>query len=242
MSPLVGVVGETGDVLAIRARGNEASPRRKLDRFIDECVAAIPTEARANYEPPVSVVPGWPGVGWQDQCRRPAPGVTREPTDLLGVSCPGFVRRGLDADTDPGSQLAGPFRVRCPARPAACEPGGPPAPSLPACSGASTPSRGFSRVAWLHFLSKVWSLQGNQGGSRSPKVLAMVATAATCPWGSARVSSKSSPATTRVLPERLARNASSAVAGRAETFPALRDEAWGASPDSCSWASLPLNP
>ena len=50
MSPLVGVVGETGDVLAIRARGGNASPRRRLASFIDECVAAIPTEARANYQ------------------------------------------------------------------------------------------------------------------------------------------------------------------------------------------------
>ena len=50
MSPLVGVVGETGDVLAIRARGGNASPRRKLASFIDECVAAIPVEARPLYE------------------------------------------------------------------------------------------------------------------------------------------------------------------------------------------------
>lgn len=50
MSPLVGVVGETGDVLAIRARGGNASPRRKLASFIDECVAAIPTEARPDYQ------------------------------------------------------------------------------------------------------------------------------------------------------------------------------------------------
>jgi hypothetical protein len=50
MSPLVGVVGETGDVLALRARAGNASPRRKLASFIDECVAAIPTEARPNYE------------------------------------------------------------------------------------------------------------------------------------------------------------------------------------------------
>ncbi|MGH3577171.1 MAG: IS1380 family transposase [Mycobacterium sp.] len=50
MSPLVGVVGETGDVLAIRARGGNASPRRKLASFIDECVAAIPKDARPNYQ------------------------------------------------------------------------------------------------------------------------------------------------------------------------------------------------
>lgn len=41
VSPLVGVVGETGDVLCIRARGGNASPRKKLASFVDECVAAI---------------------------------------------------------------------------------------------------------------------------------------------------------------------------------------------------------
>ena len=50
MSPLVGIVGETGDVLGIRARGGNASPRRKLASFIDECVAAIPKEARGRYQ------------------------------------------------------------------------------------------------------------------------------------------------------------------------------------------------
>ena len=50
MSPLVGVVGETGDVLALRARGGNASPARKLASFVDECVAAIPKECRDNYQ------------------------------------------------------------------------------------------------------------------------------------------------------------------------------------------------
>jgi hypothetical protein len=50
MSPLVGVVGETGDVLAIKAPGGNASPRRKLASFVDECVAAIHKKARANYQ------------------------------------------------------------------------------------------------------------------------------------------------------------------------------------------------
>jgi hypothetical protein len=50
MSPLIGVVGETGDVLAVRARGGNASPRRKLASFVDECVAAIPNEARPSYQ------------------------------------------------------------------------------------------------------------------------------------------------------------------------------------------------
>ncbi len=50
MSPLVGVVAETGDVLALRARGGNASPRKKLASFIDECVGAIPKEARHHYQ------------------------------------------------------------------------------------------------------------------------------------------------------------------------------------------------
>lgn len=50
MSPLVGVVGETGDVLAIRARGGNASPRKNIASFIDECVEAIPAEARDRYQ------------------------------------------------------------------------------------------------------------------------------------------------------------------------------------------------
>lgn len=50
MSPLVGVVGETGDVVALRARGGNASPRKKLASFVDECVAAIPAEARGRYQ------------------------------------------------------------------------------------------------------------------------------------------------------------------------------------------------
>jgi hypothetical protein len=50
MSPLVGVCGETGDVLALRARGGNASPAKKLASFIDECVAAIPKQIRGDYQ------------------------------------------------------------------------------------------------------------------------------------------------------------------------------------------------
>ena len=50
MSPLVGVCGETGDVLAIRARGGSASPRRGIASFIDECVSAIPAICRDRYQ------------------------------------------------------------------------------------------------------------------------------------------------------------------------------------------------
>lgn len=46
MSPLVGVCGETGDVLAVRARGGNAHPGRGLGGFIRECAAAIPAPVR----------------------------------------------------------------------------------------------------------------------------------------------------------------------------------------------------
>lgn len=49
MSPLVGVCGETGDVLALRARGGNANPGRALGSFIDECVSAIPVGCRDDY-------------------------------------------------------------------------------------------------------------------------------------------------------------------------------------------------
>ncbi len=50
MSPLVGVCGETGDVLAIRARGGNASPRKKIASFVDECVAAVPEPWRSTRQ------------------------------------------------------------------------------------------------------------------------------------------------------------------------------------------------
>jgi len=49
LSPLVGVLGETGDVLALRARGGAANDGRAMGSFIDECVAAIPHGCRGNY-------------------------------------------------------------------------------------------------------------------------------------------------------------------------------------------------
>ena len=46
LSPLIGVCGETGDVLAIRARGGNAHPGRANGGFIKECAAAIPAAVR----------------------------------------------------------------------------------------------------------------------------------------------------------------------------------------------------
>lgn len=47
LSPLIGVCGETGDVLALRARGGNAHPGRDLAGFIRECATAIPAAVRA---------------------------------------------------------------------------------------------------------------------------------------------------------------------------------------------------
>jgi hypothetical protein len=50
LSPMVGVCGETGDVLGLRARGGNAQAGRALGSFVDECVGAIPREARGRYQ------------------------------------------------------------------------------------------------------------------------------------------------------------------------------------------------
>ncbi|MGH9117832.1 MAG: IS1380 family transposase [Acidimicrobiales bacterium] len=50
MSPMVGVCGETGDVLALRARAGNAQAGRALGSFIDECVTAIPEACRDDYQ------------------------------------------------------------------------------------------------------------------------------------------------------------------------------------------------
>ncbi len=46
LSPLIGICGETGDVLAIRARAGNAHPGRGNAGFIRECVAAVPKPVR----------------------------------------------------------------------------------------------------------------------------------------------------------------------------------------------------
>ncbi|MGB8381655.1 MAG: transposase [Dermatophilaceae bacterium] len=63
LSPLVGVVGESGDVLALRARGGAANDGRAMGSFIDECVAAVPAGARGRYRVWIRV----DSAGYQDQ-------------------------------------------------------------------------------------------------------------------------------------------------------------------------------
>lgn len=50
MAPFVGVLGETGDVIAVRARGGNANPGRALGSFIRECLAGIPEEVRKGKQ------------------------------------------------------------------------------------------------------------------------------------------------------------------------------------------------
>ena len=63
LSPLVGVLGETGDVLALRARGGSANDGRAMGRFIDECVTAIPKGCRGRYRLWIRV----DSAGYQEQ-------------------------------------------------------------------------------------------------------------------------------------------------------------------------------
>ncbi|HZA78992.1 MAG TPA: IS1380 family transposase [Acidimicrobiales bacterium] len=46
LSPMVGVVGETGDVVAVRARAGNAHPGRAMASFVRECYWAIPAAVR----------------------------------------------------------------------------------------------------------------------------------------------------------------------------------------------------
>ncbi len=63
LSPLVGVVGETGDVLALRARGGSANDGRAMGSFIDECVTAVPAGCRDRYRLWIRV----DSAGYQEQ-------------------------------------------------------------------------------------------------------------------------------------------------------------------------------
>lgn len=60
---LLGVCGETGDVLALRARDGSADDGRAMGSFIDECVQAIPAGTRVNYRLWIRV----DSAGYQEQ-------------------------------------------------------------------------------------------------------------------------------------------------------------------------------
>jgi hypothetical protein len=48
LSPLIGVCGETGDVIAVRARAGNAHPGRAMATFVGECATAIPDAVRST--------------------------------------------------------------------------------------------------------------------------------------------------------------------------------------------------
>jgi Transposase DDE domain group 1 len=48
LSPLLGVCGETGDVLAVRARAGNAAPGRAMASFVRECYFAVPAPVRQD--------------------------------------------------------------------------------------------------------------------------------------------------------------------------------------------------
>lgn len=49
LHPLVGVIGETGEVVAVRNRGGAAHAGRALGSFTDRCLAAVPAAHREDY-------------------------------------------------------------------------------------------------------------------------------------------------------------------------------------------------
>ncbi|MCA1698629.1 MAG: IS1380 family transposase [Actinobacteria bacterium] len=50
LHPLVGVIGETGEVLGVRERAGNRQAGRRLASFTTECINAIPKEARDDYQ------------------------------------------------------------------------------------------------------------------------------------------------------------------------------------------------
>lgn len=115
LSPLVGVVGETGDVLALRARGGAANDGRAMGTFIDECARAIPEPARERYRLWIRV----DSAGYQEQVVEAA---ERHGADFT-VTAKGYANvagvvhalavdpatawsPALGAETDKGSEIA----------------------------------------------------------------------------------------------------------------------------------------
>lgn len=115
LSPLVGVLGETGDVLALRARGGAANDGRAMGSFIDECVAAIPAGARqgrrlwvrvdsAGYQHQVVAAAERHGADFTVTAKQYAPVADR--IHALATD-PGTVWvEALGRETEAGSQIA----------------------------------------------------------------------------------------------------------------------------------------
>jgi hypothetical protein len=115
MSPLIGVCGETGDVLGIRARGGSAHPGRALGGFIRECVAAIPAAVRerarlwirvdsAGYQHDVFRVAETLGATFSVSA--PAKSNVRAAVEALAADAAVVWRPALAAEADRGSEIA----------------------------------------------------------------------------------------------------------------------------------------
>ena len=68
LAPFVGVCGQTGDVLGVRARGGNANPGRALAGFMRECLAAVPEPLRKSKRIWFRI----DSAGYQDQVIRAA--------------------------------------------------------------------------------------------------------------------------------------------------------------------------
>ena len=109
LSPMIGVCGETGDVLGVRLRRGSAQPGRAIAGFIRECVAAIPGPIRASsnlwirvdsagYQHEVFAAADQFGAAFSVSARNNPP-VTRAITGL--ANDPDTVwRPGFDTDDD----------------------------------------------------------------------------------------------------------------------------------------------
>ncbi|HEV8485093.1 MAG TPA: DNA methyltransferase, partial [Blastocatellia bacterium] len=110
-SPLVGVVGETGDVLGLRARGGAANDGRAMGSFIEECVRAIPDKARPRQ--------GWTLNDNRGLSRLKASGLAghplgKNPGDVWTLPTAGF--RGGHFAAFPLALAERPLLATCPER------------------------------------------------------------------------------------------------------------------------------
>ncbi len=115
LSPLIGVCGETGDVLAVRARGGNAHPGRAIAGFIRECAAAIPAAVREGTNLWVRV----DSAGYQHDVFRaveqlgavftitaPQRSNVRDAVRALAADPDTAWRTALNAEADKGSEIA----------------------------------------------------------------------------------------------------------------------------------------
>lgn len=113
LSPMIGVCGETGDVLGVRLRRGKAQPGRAIAGFIRECVAAIPPPIRessnlwirvdsAGYQHEVFTAAEQLGAVFSVSARKYAP--VAEAITVLAADPDAVWRPAID--TDEGFEIA----------------------------------------------------------------------------------------------------------------------------------------